>query len=115
MLLKEPEASRRPAGATVLRFNPTSTRVLALGERDLCEGETKGERKRVLLPGFPCPLCNFPAYVWIESLDEELCEAVREDYPAWGPEEGICERCADLYRFRVEFPDSGARGAGVLP
>ncbi|MDP6560669.1 MAG: hypothetical protein QF619_11230, partial [Candidatus Binatia bacterium] len=89
----------------ILRLAKDPTRVQDLAEKGFEEGETKGERKRVLLPGFPCPLCNFPTYVWTEDFGEELCEAVRGDYPKWGLEEGICERCADLYRFRVEFRD----------
>jgi hypothetical protein len=48
--------------------------------------------------GEPCPLCSFPTTSWAD--DEALSSmhaAVREDFPAWQPQAGACDRCAEIY------------------
>jgi hypothetical protein len=53
------------------------------------------------LVGSSCPLCKFPTYEWARDLEEDVAEAVRGDFPQWQSEQGICERCAELYRMRA--------------
>lgn len=61
---------------------------------------------RLLFQGSPCPLCSFPTYRWMEISDREVIEAIQADYPRWEAEQGACERCVDLYPFRVELGGS---------
>ncbi len=53
------------------------------------------------LPGARCPLCRFPTYVWSPPLEPRVVSIVRLDFPRWQPDEGVCERCAELYRMRA--------------
>lgn len=56
------------------------------------------------LPGGRCPLCRFATFHWTFP-DEQgrpgLAEAVRSDFPAWTPDDGLCERCVELYEIRT--------------
>ncbi len=56
-----------------------------------------------LEPGGTCPLCDFSSWD-IASGGEgaSVAEAVRRDYPAWSPDEGLCARCLELYQIRSE-------------
>jgi len=70
------------------------------------EGGEIPEQKRVMLmPGFPCPLCGFPTYNWVENLTQEVEPAVldyiRENHPGWDPEYGGCDRCIEVYKLRA--------------
>jgi hypothetical protein len=51
-------------------------------------------------PGAPCPLCGFPTFAWasMESVKDEVLDAVRHEFPAWNSEQGLCRRCAEVYR-----------------
>lgn len=56
------------------------------------------------LPGDRCPLCRFPSFHWLfpaGRLSPSLSERIREDFPAWTPDEGACERCVELYEVRT--------------
>jgi hypothetical protein len=54
------------------------------------------------MPGAPCPVCAFPTHAWrAGAVAEEIARAIREDAPAWSPESGLCERCADVYELRT--------------
>jgi hypothetical protein len=64
----------------------------------LCPPRTQNPEPLV---GSPCPLCKFPTYEWARDLEEDVAEAVRGDFPQWQSEQGICERCAELYRMRA--------------
>jgi len=59
-----------------------------------------GLPQRVLLPGSPCPLCRFPTYAWREAFEEEVIGLIKSDFPNWQPQEGACERCAEVYSVR---------------
>ncbi len=65
------------------------------------EGEE--ETKKVLIPGGPCPLCRFPTHSWIDasSLDEQLIQLIRADFPDWQVDDGICDRCTECYTVRA--------------
>ena len=56
-----------------------------------------GLPQRVLLPGSPCPLCRFPSYAWREAFEEGAIGLIKSDFPHWQPQEGACERCAEVY------------------
>ena len=50
-----------------------------------------------------CSLCRFPSHAFEpapENLGGETIEAIKEDFPSWRPDNGLCVQCADLYRAR---------------
>jgi hypothetical protein len=56
------------------------------------------------LPGSPCPLCRFPSYHFVEDqniLDRALVAEIRRDFPDWGVDDGMCERCLEVYALKV--------------
>ncbi len=57
------------------------------------------------MPGFPCPLCRFPTYSWVEDLDENLetyvLDFIRENHPGWDTMYGACDRCVEVYKLRA--------------
>jgi len=59
-------------------------------------------RKKLLLPGSLCPLCQFRTYKWVENLEEdvETVQDIRQDFPNWSPEDGACNRCVEMYKSR---------------
>lgn len=54
-----------------------------------------------LTPNGVCPLCQFPTHAWANDLPEKVLALVRHDFPNWTIEQGICERCAELYRVKA--------------
>lgn len=54
-----------------------------------------------------CPLCAFPCPV-LEVAGSETALRVREDFPAWEPESGICPRCLDRYQLTAQVIGRGA-------
>jgi hypothetical protein len=69
-------------------------------------------RRTGALPGGRCPLCGFPTQDFEPQpleLPAEAIAAMRSEFPAWGPERGLCRQCADLYRAR-EQSDAAADG-----
>ncbi|MBI3603351.1 MAG: hypothetical protein HY205_02755 [Nitrospirae bacterium] len=62
--------------------------------------------KVMLMPGFPCPLCRFPTYSWVEDLEQKLekhvLEFIRENHPGWDTEFGACDRCVEVYKLRAD-------------
>src|SRR6266581_424136 len=70
------------------------------------EGAEIPERKKIMLmPGFPCPLCGFPTYNWVENLEKEVepevLDYIRQNHPGWDPEYGGCDRCIEVYKLRA--------------
>lgn len=65
--------------------------------------EEVGEAKKVLIPGGPCPLCNFPTHNWIDAslLDEQIIKSIKADFPDWQVDDGICDRCTECYTVRA--------------
>jgi len=63
------------------------------------------QTKPMLLPGFPCPLCRFPTYSWVEDMEETLegfvLDFIRENHPGWDVEYGACDRCVEVYKLRA--------------
>lgn len=64
------------------------------------------QNKVMLMPGFPCPLCRFPTYNWVENLDtaveHHVLDFIRENHPGWDTEFGACDRCVEVYKLRAE-------------
>jgi hypothetical protein len=50
-------------------------------------------------PGYACSLCGFPTFDWaiVQSDDESLHAAIKEDFPVWKANEPICTRCSEIY------------------
>ncbi len=59
------------------------------------------EKEKMLMPGAPCPLCRFPTYAWSNELTVEIIKLIKQDSPAWEPEQGACERCVELYSLKA--------------
>jgi hypothetical protein len=59
-------------------------------------------------PGALCPLCGFPTFHWIpeEQITTPVLEAVATEFPEWTPEQGICNRCCEVYQ--AARPDHAA-------
>ncbi len=59
-------------------------------------GSAQGSRRSV-----HCPLCGFATYAFNsdpESLTRRAVSRITNDFPAWRPEQGLCEQCAELYQ-----------------
>jgi hypothetical protein len=64
------------------------------------------QNKIMLMPGFPCPLCRFPTYSWVEDLENKVekyvLDYIRENHPGWDTEFGACDRCVEVYKLRAD-------------
>ncbi len=62
--------------------------------------------KVMLMPGFPCPLCRFPTYSWVEDMESKIephvLNFIRENHPGWDVEYGACDRCVEVYKLRAD-------------
>jgi hypothetical protein len=60
----------------------------------------------LLMPGFPCPLCRFPTYNWVEDMankvEKHVLDYIRDNHPGWDVEFGACDRCVEVYKLRAE-------------
>lgn len=52
------------------------------------------------VPGGACPLCGFATFAWADtrSLPAPTITAIRAEFPHWMPDQGVCRRCAEIYR-----------------
>ena len=52
------------------------------------------------LPGAICPLCDFPTFHWADKilLDPIIVQTITDEFPTWTPEQGLCQRCADVFK-----------------
>ncbi len=73
--------------------------------RKLLERAGIAYKKTVLLPGMICPLCKFPTYNWFEkietSVEPEVIDMIKKDFPPWEEIQGACERCIEVYKARA--------------
>jgi hypothetical protein len=64
------------------------------------------QNKVMLMPGFPCPLCRFPTYSWVEDMadkvEKHVLDFIRENHPGWDVEYGACDRCVEVYKLRAD-------------
>lgn len=54
-------------------------------------------------PGTSCPLCGFSTFDWTADwnrIPPAAVEAIRADFPGWGPDQGACRQCSDVYAVR---------------
>ncbi|HHT9135782.1 MAG TPA: hypothetical protein ACFYEK_00915 [Candidatus Wunengus sp. YC60] len=60
------------------------------------------KKKRPILPGVQCPLCQFRTYRWAENIEQDayLVGAIKKDFPNWEPEDGVCGQCTEAYKVR---------------
>lgn len=51
-------------------------------------------------PGVACPLCGFATFAWADThgLSIQTMRAIRVEFPNWAPVQGVCRRCAEIYR-----------------
>ncbi|MBK9140800.1 MAG: hypothetical protein IPM17_18950 [Verrucomicrobia bacterium] len=51
-------------------------------------------------PGAPCPLCDFPTFHWADTrtLALEIRQRIAAEFPAWLPDQGLCNRCLETYQ-----------------
>lgn len=87
--------------ASLLLMARSNEALLRLtGEAGLYESENL---HRTRLPGSPCPLCRFPSHHFADDclLDRALTAEIRQDFPSWTVDDGLCERCLELYSLRT--------------
>lgn len=65
-------------------------------------------------PGSACPACRFPTYDWAlaEQVDS-VATLVGAELPHWNRRDGLCGRCAELYRSRQPQARSAGRPRAV--
>ena len=76
--------------------------MFAAGSRS--DEELIEEKKKLgPLPGTTCTLCGFPSFDWVEEVtkDEDIVEILKEDFPDWEPQDGVCSRCAEYYKIKA--------------
>jgi hypothetical protein len=56
-------------------------------------------------PGGSCPLCDFPTFHWVAAagLNQQVIAAIRAEFSSWTPDQGLCNRCAEVYE-SARFP-----------
>jgi len=61
------------------------------------------KKKKTILPGAQCPLCQFRTYYWVENIEQDtyLVNAIKKDFPGWEPEDGVCGQCIEAYKVRI--------------
>ena len=75
-----------------LSKDPTGLAVFGAGEEEVSLAP---------IAGTLCPLCQFPTFDWGKP-EAEIVPVIREDFPTWTMEEGICERCHENYQMHRE-------------
>lgn len=60
------------------------------------------KKKKTILPGAQCPLCQFRTYQWAEGIEQDayLVNEIKKDFPDWEPEDGVCGQCVEAYKVR---------------
>ncbi len=60
------------------------------------------KKKKSILPGAQCPLCQFRTYRWAENIEQDayLVDAIKKDFTGWEPEDGVCVQCTEAYKIR---------------
>ena len=79
-------------------------KVLGLAAGGRSAEELLEEKKKLgPLPGTTCTLCGFPSFDWVEEAaeDEDIVKILKEDFPDWEPQDGVCSRCAEYYKIKA--------------
>ncbi|MCK6486031.1 MAG: hypothetical protein HUU22_04180 [Phycisphaerae bacterium] len=62
---------------------------------------TDSTRAATPVPGSACPACRFPTFDWAPAeLVDSVAAMVSAELPHWNRHDGLCGRCAELYRSR---------------
>lgn len=77
---------------------PSFPELMALAGRPVDLVRLAAPREPSPLQADRCPLCRFPA-LDVGTPAPEIAVMVRAEYPSWHPDDGLCSRCADRYRF----------------
>jgi len=88
----------------MVELSKDTNKVLALAAGSRSAEELVEETKKLgPLPGTTCPLCGFPSFDWVEEAaeDEDIVKVLKEDFPDWKPQDGVCSRCAEYYKVRA--------------
>lgn len=75
--------------------SPRHSRLLDLAS------DPRGLRQTSLpVPGARCPLCGFPTFEWSSTdlMVEPVAAVIREQFPHWTFDQGVCGRCFEIYR-----------------
>lgn len=85
---------------SMLSERPTHSTLLELARDGLANRDEKESRMSTPIGGAACPLCKFPTFDWVPPRDMPagLAVSVQSDFERWNPEDGICIRCAEIYR-----------------
>ncbi|MCF6149888.1 MAG: hypothetical protein E3K37_14640 [Candidatus Kuenenia sp.] len=85
---------------SMLELAKDVNKVIEIAKDNLPEDMRR--KKKVLLPGSVCPLCQFRTYSWVDNLekDPEIVQVIKSDFPDWSPEDGACDRCVEMYKSR---------------
>ena len=98
------DAEEPMAHDTMVELSKDINKVLALAAGSRSAEELIEETKKLgPLPGTTCTLCGFPSYDWVEEAaeDEDIVKILKEDFPDWEPQDGVCSRCAEYYKVKA--------------
>ncbi len=82
----------------------THARIMELAEEPAKVALLGANAKEVSLTpvsGTFCPLCRFPTFEWANPAPA-VQQNIRQDFPDWTHEEGICGRCHEYFEARCE-------------
>ena len=98
------EAEEPMAHDRMVELSKDTNKVLALAAGSRSAEELIEETKKLgPLPGTTCTLCGFPSFDWVEEAaeDEDIVKILKEDFPDWEPQDGVCSRCAEYYKIKA--------------
>ncbi len=98
------DAEEPMAHDRMVELSKDNNKVLALAAGSRSAEELIEETKKLgPLPGTTCTLCGFPSFDWVEEAaeDEDVVKVLKEDFPDWKPQDGVCSRCAEYYKIKA--------------
>ena len=98
------EAEEPMTHVRMVELSKDNNKVLALAAGSRSAEELIEETKKLgPLPGTTCTLCGFPSFDWVEEAaeDEDIVKILKEDFPDWEPQDGVCSRCAEYYKIKA--------------
>lgn len=87
------------------RMTHPQLREYARDPRALLRAAGVEAAENTVLPGSLCPICGFPTYHWVTDpgqIEAAVMDQIRQEAPDWKPEQGICERCLELWALRAQ-------------
>ena len=98
------EAEEPMTHVRMVELSKDNKKVLALAAGNRSAEELIEETKKLgPIPGTTCTLCGFPSFDWVEEAaeDEDIVKILKEDFPDWEPQDGVCSRCAEYYKIKA--------------